>query len=303
MPMTESPHGVLVVDKPANVTSAGVVAKIKKMLGAKKVGHTGALDPFATGVLLCCINKATKLARFLLQSRKSYRAALYLGVETDTQDATGLVTATGEINDITPERVREVVGRFVGDLDQQPPAFSALKHKGTPLYKLARQGTPVLKPPRRVTVDRIDVRQISLPELEFDVSCSAGTYIRTLCADIGRQLGCGGHLKALRRLESSRFSVTEALDLEEIEKLAGSDIIWERVIPMADALRGVPAWTVKPELKEKIAYGRPLTCEDARGIQIPADGLVKVVDNSNRLLAVVRQREKAQDFKYEGVFI
>ena len=303
MPMIESRHGVLVVDKPADVTSAGVVAKIKKMLGAKKVGHTGALDPFATGVLLCCINKATKLARFFLQSRKTYRTLLYLGVETDTQDATGQVTARGNISDITPGRVQEAVGSFVGELDQQPPAFSALKHKGTPLYKLARQGTPVLKPPRRVTIDRIDVRQTSLPEVEFDVSCSAGTYIRTLCADIGRQLGCGGHLKALRRLESSRFSVTEALSIEDVAELLRRDAVWDRVISMADALRGVPAWNAEPELMEKIAHGRPLTQVDAKEIQIPGDGLIKVVDGSNRLLAVVRHRQRTQDFKYEGVFI
>ena len=301
--MTESRHGVLVVDKPADVTSAGVVAKIKKMLGAKKVGHTGALDPFATGVLLCCINKGTKLARFFLQSRKTYRAVLVLGVETDTQDATGQITATGEMKDVAPERVQEVVGRFVGDLDQQPPAFSALKHKGTPLYKFARQGTPVLKPPRRVTIDRIDVRQILLPEVEFEVSCSAGTYIRTLCADIGRQLGCGGHLKELRRLESSQFSVTEALSIEDVADLSRNDAIWDRLIPMADALRGVPAWTADPGLMEKIAYGRPLTSEDARDIQMPAEGLIKVVDSSNQLLAVVRHPGNAQDFKYEGVFI
>ncbi|CAB5101878.1 tRNA pseudouridine(55) synthase (EC [Olavius algarvensis associated proteobacterium Delta 3] len=257
MPTSESRNGVLVVDKPANITSAGVVANIKKLLGVKKVGHSGALDPFATGVLLCCINKATKLARFFLQSRKTYRALLYLGIETDTQDATGRITATGKIKDISPEQVYPVVGSFVGEQDQQPPAFSALKHKGTPLYKLARQGTPVLKPPRRVTIDRIDLRNVSLPEVEFDVTCSAGTYIRTLCADIGRQLGCGGHLKALRRLQSGRFSISEAHGMEDIAKLTRNGTIWDRIIPMAEALRGVPSWRAGSLLMKKLPTAAP----------------------------------------------
>jgi len=303
MPTFESRNGVLVVDKPADVTSAGVVAKIKETLKVKKVGHTGALDPFATGVLLCCINKATKLARFFLQNRKTYRALLYLGIETDTQDATGRISATGDVHDVTHGQVEMAAKRFVGDLEQQPPAFSALKHKGTPLYKLARKGTPVLKPPRPVTIERIDIREISLPEVDFEVTCSAGTYIRTLCADIGREVGCGGHLKALRRIESSRFSITEALGMEEIADLCQNGAIWNRLIPMADALRGVPAWSVGPEIVDKVAYGRPLTREDGLENPIPAEGLIKVVDSSNRLLALVRRQTQSQDFRYEGVFV
>jgi len=301
--MSDSRNGVLVVDKPTNMTSARVVAKIKQLLGVKKVGHTGALDPFATGVLPCCVNKATKLAQFLLKSRKTYRAVLVLGIETDTQDATGRLTATGDIHGVAPDQVHMAAEHFVGDLNQQPPAFSALKHKGTPLYKLARQGTPVLKPPKPVTIQRIQIRQISLPEVEFDVTCSAGTYIRTLCADIGKELGCGGHLKALRRLESSRFSITEALEIEEIEDLCRKDAIWEQLIPMADALREVPAWIAGPGIKEKVTDGRPLTHEDTLGNSMPTEGLIKIVDHKNRLLAVVRRHKQSKDFRYEGVFV
>ncbi len=212
------PRGIIIIDKPENITSAGVVARVKRILDVKKAGHCGALDPFATGVMVICINQATKLAGFFLKGEKKYEAILELGAETDTQDLTGNVISTSEVADIPMETIRGVFKRFEGDIDQSPPVFSALKHKGTPLYKLARSGKPVQKPPRPVNIIRLAILEASLPEIRFEVTCSAGTYIRTLAADIGAALGCGAYLKALRRTESSGFSLEEALTIPEFEE-------------------------------------------------------------------------------------
>jgi tRNA pseudouridine55 synthase len=176
--------GIIVVDKPADITSARVVARIKKFFGAPKAGHTGTLDPFATGVMVCCINNATRLSRFFLHGNKKYEALLHLGIETETQDSTGTIIATCDEVHFSDKTIQTVFKQFEGTLYQHPPIFSALKHKGIRLYKLAREGKPVQKPPRRISISYIKILEIDQPLIRFEVSCSAGTYIRTLCADI-----------------------------------------------------------------------------------------------------------------------
>lgn len=205
--------GVLILDKPPGITSAGAVARVKRLTGVSRVGHAGTLDPLATGVLVCATNQATRLCRFFLAGRKTYEAVLTLGQETDTQDAAG--SPVGEPRPVTmsAEAVGEAFSRFRGNFLQQPPAFSALKQDGVPLYRLARRGTPVQKPPREVTVFELRIDEIRLPDVRFTVSCSAGTYVRSLCADIGRTLDCGGHLKSLRRLKSGLFTLEQAVGL------------------------------------------------------------------------------------------
>lgn len=296
--------GVLVIDKPANITSARVVAIVKKLFGARKVGHTGTLDPFATGVMVCCINRATRLARFFLHGSKKYRAVLELGVATDTQDSTGNVTSTVEAVDFSETEIRSTAKRFEGAVEQLPPVYSALKHGGVPLYKLARDGNPVQKPPRRIFISRIEVLEIKLPLVHFEVLCSAGTYIRTLCADIGAALGCGGHLKALRRIENSGFTAGEAATLAELEALARSGELSNRVIPMARALRDMPEYLAKKALTEKIMHGGAVTQEDL-GFEktMKPDGFVKVVDESNDLIAVLRASRYSRKYTYCCVFI
>ncbi|MBW1845643.1 MAG: tRNA pseudouridine(55) synthase TruB [Deltaproteobacteria bacterium] len=206
-------NGLLVIDKHASITSARAVAIVKKLCGVRKVGHTGTLDPFATGVLICCMNKATKLATFLLRGNKKYFAVLHLGVETDTQDSTGTIISTSDRVEFSEEAIKDVFDKFIGTVEQFPPVYSALKHKGVPLHKLARSGKAVSKPPRRVHISSIEIKEIVLPLVQFEITCSAGTYVRTLCSDIGKHLGCGGHLKALRRTESSGFAIEDALTL------------------------------------------------------------------------------------------
>ena len=295
--------GIVIVDKPENMSSAGVVARIKKVLGAKKVGHTGTLDPFATGVLVCCINRATRLARFFLEGDKSYAATLRLGIETDTQDATGAVVAEKHVAQFEEKRLSEAFGRFQGWIDQVPPAYSALKHKGVPLYKLARQGTPISKPPRKVYISGLRLLEIDLPRIRFEVRCSTGTYVRTLCADIGAALGCGGHLQNLKRTSSSGFFLEDALPLPEIERLAARGDLLPHVISMTDALKNMPAVVADSGLKAKVSHGIPLTAGDfVIGDAGGCDGYAKIVNRRNELLAVVQRKKGGHSYDYCCVF-
>lgn len=290
--------GIIVIDKPAGLTSAKVVTKVKKLLAVHKAGHTGTLDPFATGVMICCTNRATKLAQFFLKGWKTYQAVLYLGVETDTQDETGVVTASSDI-DISPEAIESVVRRFVGKHRQVPPVFSALKHRGVPLYKLARRGQPVVKPPREVQIFEIRVLDIDLPLVHFEVTCSSGTYIRTLCSDIGKAHGCGGHLKALRRTACSGFSIDQAVTLDELAAHAAAGKTDALLVDMAKALTGMPAHAANSELINKLSRGIKITMQDVP--QDPAqsaDGLVKIVDAAQHLVAILSLEKEEGEYRY-----
>lgn len=295
--------GILVVDKPANTTSAQMVAVVKKLLGAGKIGHTGTLDPFATGVLICCVNRATKLARFFLHSSKKYEAVLHLGVETDTQDLTGTVTATSRAVNFTEQAIRSVFEQFEGAFEQLPPVYSALKYKGVPLHKLARSGKPVQKPARPVSIATIEVLKINLPLVHFMVACSAGTYIRTLCADIGTALGCGGHLKDLRRFESSGFTIDEALTIQRLKELALSGKLPEHMISMSNALQQMPEHIADKALAAKIMYGKIVTQKDVKPEQIDvAKGFIKIVDTNKDLIAVLKYTPAGSRYSYCCVF-
>ena len=301
--MTFNGDGIIIVDKPENMSSARLVAKVKAALGAKKVGHTGTLDPFATGLLVCCINRATRLARFFLEGDKTYEATLHLGIETDTQDATGAVTSENRVADIEEERLVEVFQRFQGWINQVPPAYSALKHKGVPLYKLARKGTPVSKPARKVHISSLRIREIEPPCIGFEVRCSAGTYVRTLSADIGKALGCGGHLKSLKRTRSSGFKLEDALQLPEIEQLAAHGDLASRMVAMTDALKGMPTRVADDGLTAKVAHGIPLTDRDVNpGKMGSHDGYIQIVSRQHGLLAVVQQKKGSKKYDYCCVF-
>ena len=301
--MRPDTNGVIIVDKPAGTTSARVLAEVKRLCNVKKAGHAGTLDPFATGVLVCCLNQATRLASFFLHDRKKYRGTLHLGIETDTQDPTGQVLSEKDATTITAADIRRVADRFTGTIEQVPPAYSALKHKGTPLYRLARKGQPFQKPPRKVTIEQLTILEIGIPFVNFEVTCSAGTYIRTLCADMGRQLGCGGHLKALHRLESSGFTIAEAVTLDDLAKLAAADTLDDQLIYMADALRGMPAVTVGRELAERIGHGQWVDRSDLTdGPHLEPAAVFKVLAKSGRLLAVMSSPEEGQRLNYSCVF-
>jgi len=296
-------QGVILIDKPGDMTSARLVSRVKSLLGVNKAGHAGTLDPFATGLMVCCLNRATRLAAFLLHGTKTYDAVLELGVETETQDFTGKPIESKPVPEFSAAHIGAALDGFSGTMLQVPPVYSALKHNGRPLYQYARQGNPVQKPARRISISKIVPLAINLPWIRFRVSCSAGTYIRTLCADIGKKLGCGGHLKDLRRMESSGFTVADALTLEQLERIALSNDLQRHVIPMAAALKGVMQRTADASLKNKILNGVPLHLDEIPpGDALQNGDLVKVTDKQNRLIAVLAYKKGRPQYDYCCVF-
>ena len=296
-------HGFVVIDKPENMSSARVVSHVKRTLDAKKVGHAGTLDPFATGVMICCVNRATRLARFFLGGDKKYEALLHLGIETDTQDATGHITSEGRVPDCSESEIQAVFGSFTGSLQQMPPVYSALKHKGIPLYKHARRGKPIQKPARQIVVQALHITDIQLPYIRFEVICSAGTYVRTLGTDIGNALGCGGHLKTLRRTQSSGFSIADAMTLEVFEERATGETFSRYAVGMTEALEYMPERTADKELKSKIVNGVPLTQKDVIvGKSADKGNFIKIIDANRELLAVIEQNETPGEYHYCCVF-
>ena len=210
---------MLLLDKPGGMTSNAALQKARRLLNAAKAGHTGTLDPMATGLLPLTFGEATKFSADLLNADKSYRATIKLGVTTTTGDADGTVVATREV-DVSDEELQMTLSRFVGTIEQVPPMHSALKHDGQPLYKLARAGNEVERAPRQISVHRLTLVERREDELVVDVDCSKGTYVRVLAEDIGRALGCGAHLSALRRTRAGRLSVDDAVTLATLEALA-----------------------------------------------------------------------------------
>ena len=208
--------GVLLVDKPAGLTSHDVVDRVRRHFGFKKVGHCGTLDPAATGLLILVIERATKLQDRLMSDDKMYEGTMLLGVSTDSQDADGAVIAEKPVPPLTEEDIDRVFAKFRGDLQQVPPMVSAVKHQGTPLYKLARKGKTVEREPRLVHIYDLRVLGLELPRVRLRVACTKGTYVRTLCSDVGDLLGCGAHLYELRRMRSGNFDVKDAHTLETI---------------------------------------------------------------------------------------
>lgn len=295
--------GIIAINKPKGLSSARVVARVKNVLGAKKAGHTGTLDPFATGLLLCAINKGTRISGFFLNGRKRYEARVSLGVETDTYDLTGqtVFTSSDNINDIKTEDIEAAVASFAGVQDQVPPIFSALKHQGQPLYKLARQGKKVQKPPRRIEIFDIQLKKIELPHVDIDVFCSPGTYIRSIAFDLGRKLGCGAHLSALCRTRSSAFKLEDAMDLETFERL-DRDSALGQIIPLSDCLDFMPKVVVGHTIAKKIRYGQPLLKTEIEFSAETPDQLIRVTDEKNDLLAIIRAGESLNTYNYSCVF-
>ena len=217
MSSTVTPDGVLLVDKADGMTSHDVVAVLRRKLDIKKVGHCGTLDPIATGLLLLTIGRGTKIQDLLMSEDKEYAGTLSLGVTTSTQDREGAVVDQRPVPQLNESEIRAAFEKFRGDFYQMPPMVSAIKHGGVPLYKLARQGKVVEREPRLVHVYRYTIDRIALPEIGFSVMCSKGFYVRTYAHDIGEALGCGAHLKSLRRTKSGRFDVANAISVDEIK--------------------------------------------------------------------------------------
>ncbi len=248
--------GLLLVDKPTGMTSHDVVAAIRKFIRPFKVGHTGTLDPLASGLLILCVGGATKIAGFIESDDKLYNATLLLGTQTDTQDVEGEVITQKPVESLSAERVREAVRSFVGKIRQTPPAYSAVKVGGVRAYKLARRREEVRLKPRTVEIKRLEIERVRAPRVEFLVECSKGTYVRALCSDLGDALAVGGCLESLRRLAIGRFSVADAAPLA---KLDTREKILKALVPASEALKHMPAVQCSPDQMEKLSHGMALT--------------------------------------------
>ncbi len=239
IPSAATPDGVLLVDKAGGMTSHDVVAIVRRRLEIKKVGHCGTLDPLATGLLLLTLGRGTKIQDLLMSEDKEYVGTMTLGASTSTQDREGEIIEQRPVPELSAEQIREAFDKFRGDFYQMPPMVSAIKHGGVPLYKLARQGKVVEREPRLVHVYRYAIDQITLPEIDFTVLCSKGFYVRTYAHDIGEALGCGAHLKNLRRTKSGRFVVDGAITVDEIKNGARDEIIGRMLtLPEVSRMRG-----------------------------------------------------------------
>jgi tRNA pseudouridine55 synthase len=283
-------NGVVIVDKPAGITSHDAVARVRKILGVKKAGHTGTLDPMATGVLAVCVGEGTKIASFLSGDDKVYEATMRLGVRTDTQDMTGQIVTEQEPR-VTEADVKAVLADFAGTITQVPPQYSAVKVRGKALYKWARRGIRVEPPPREVEIREILLQGIELPGVRFTVTCSKGTYVRTLCADMGDRLGCGAALERLRRTRSGIFREEDAVRLDGDSDDGIRAKLEQGMIPMSRALPGLREIVIPPLLEQKLVKGHQPDCEGLAALQIPslaAADVVKFITGERRLVALVR---------------
>ncbi len=275
-------NGFLLVNKDPGITSSRVVQIIKKKFKLKKVGHLGTLDPMATGLLIIAINRATKFASLLLQSEKSYRAEVTLGIQTDTDDAEGEVISSKKA-DITELELKETLLTFLGASDQLPPDYSALKHKGKPMYKYAKDGIKVKKAARKIFVKNIQNILIEIPKVSFDISCSKGTYVRSIARDLGAKLGCGAHLSRLTRTSQEKFMLSDAYSLNDVN-LAG-------LISLEKAFEDLDFIKLNEKDCKAFLHGRSIE------IDFDHTNLLRVYDSSNQFIAIGKNSSKG--FKHE----
>ena len=275
-------NGFLLVNKDPGITSSRVVQIVKKKFQLKKVGHLGTLDPMATGLLIIAINRATKFASLLLQSEKSYRAEVTLGIQTDTDDAEGEAISSKEV-DISELEIKETLLTFLGASYQLPPDYSALKHKGKPMYKYARDGIKVEKAERKIFIKNIQNILIEIPKVSFDITCSKGTYIRSIARDMGARLGCGAHLSGLIRTSQEKFMLSDACSLD--------DINLEGIISLEKAFEDLDFIKLNEKDSKAFIHGRSIE------IDFDHTNLLRVYDSANQFIAI--GKNSSEGFKHE----
>ena len=268
--------GVLVVDKPIGMTSHDVVQIIRRGTGIRRAGHTGTLDPRASGVLVVLIGPAVRLSEYVSASDKRYQATIRLGSSTDTYDAEGVVTSSGSVENITEDEFNEALQKFVGEIEQVPPPYSAVKVQGRKAYEMAREGEEVELAPRKIQVYSLDLLEWDPPEAVVDVFCSSGTYVRSLANDLGAALGCGAHLVGLRRTKSGRFTLRDAVPLRRLQETFTAGIWYKHLIPAAEALGDWPSVELDADQVELIRHGHRVPADPdseswARGISEQGD--------------------------------
>lgn len=277
--------GILLLDKPRGLSSNGALQRVKRLYRAAKAGHTGSLDPLATGLLPVCLGSATKISAFLLDADKRYRVRIRLGQATTTADAEGEVIRTAPTDGVTEAGLRTALEGFLGTISQLPPMYSAVKHQGERLYKLARQGLEVERQPREVTIFSIDLLEFALPEVEIDVHCSKGTYVRTLAEDLGNVLGCGGHVVGLRRTGVGPYveSAAPFVTMDQLEALGEEDFgaMDALLLPQDSALGHWPEVRLSEDACFYLRQGQAVLVPRA-----PTEGLVRLYDPSRRFIGV-----------------
>ena len=286
--------GVLVVDKPSGITSHDVVNVVRRLARTRRVGHAGTLDPMATGVLVVLVGPATRLSRFAMRGDKRYHSVVRLGEITNTYDADGEIT---ERRTVTVDRaaIEDALTAFVGPIEQIPPMYAAIKVKGRKLYELARQGKEIQREPRAVTIHAIDILDWQPPDLTLDIACSSGTYIRSLAHDLGQQLGCGGHIRELRRKASGPFTIAQARPLAELEELYAEGHLTEALLPPRTALSVMPAAIMTPEQERALRYGQQIDLQTSAAAES-----IQAHDSQGNLIAVLT---KVSDTQYRPTLV
>ena len=283
---TEPADGILNIDKPQGYTSHDVVARVRRLSGQRRVGHAGTLDPMATGVLLVCLGRATRLVEYLAEGSKVYRAAIRFGIVTDTWDAEGHVIAERDWQGLALAEIREALDAFVGQIEQAPPMYSALKHRGQPLYRLARRGVTIERRPRLVEIHRLEVLAGQPPDLVLQVSCSKGTYVRSLAHELGQRLGPGAHLAALTRIAIGRFCLQDAVALDTLMTQGGDGSWRQYLLPIERGVGDLPGVVLDAEAMQRVAHGQAVSFSG------PAVSPVAAYDAAGHLVAIL---ERAAD--------
>jgi tRNA pseudouridine55 synthase len=288
--------GVLVVDKPVGMTSHDVVQAIRRGTGIRRAGHTGTLDPRASGVLVILVGPAVRLSEYVSASDKRYQATIHLGSSTDTYDAGGRITNSSPADDITEEYFTEVLQQFVGEMEQVPPAFSAVKVKGRKAYEMAREGEEVDLEPRIINVYSLEVLEWAPPEAVIDVYCSSGTYVRSLANDLGKALGTGAHLVGLRRTRSGRFTLRDAIPLRRLQESFFAGNWYRHLIPAAEALADWPMVELDADQVELVRHGHRVPAEPEQ------KGWARGVSQQGDLVALLEVDEATSEWQPRKVF-
>lgn len=277
-------NGILLLDKPTGLTSNAALQQVKKLFRARKAGHTGSLDPLASGLLPICLGEATKVSAFLLDADKQYQVTCKLGERTTTADAEGEVVETRPVDGVSEKQLRKVMAHYLGDIEQIPPMYSAVKHQGQRLYKLARQGIEVEREPRPITVHEMNLLDFQLPMAEISLRCSKGTYVRTLVEDIGEELGCGAHVTGLRRLGVGPYNETGLVTLSTLEQLrvkGGEAALDKLLLPMESGLAQWPGVRLSSDAAFYLRQGQPVLVPHA-----PTTGWVRLYLGEKQFLGV-----------------
>lgn len=280
--------GILVVDKPAGMTSHDVIERLRVILHTKRIGHAGTLDPSAEGVLLACVNQATKVVQFLTEYDKEYIAVIKLGITTDTYDGEGKITTTKEDFKISSGKIKRTILSFKGKIEQNPPLYSAIKHQGKKLYQYARAGQEVERKKREVEIKDIQIQEINPPYVKLKINCSKGTYVRSLAHDVGKKLGCGAYLYFLRRTRVGPFKLEEALSIEKISDIQAEDKIEDALLPIEKAFLHLPSAVVNEWFTERVQHGVPLQSSSVSRIEGDFD--------QNQTISLKSEKEKIVAF-------